>query len=69
MMAPAPGTYKGMGVCHFKFIPAPGDWAGQKLRALKDKHNETEVQRRPRKLKSKADKEAQKRQGTGLIAG
>ena len=37
----------------------PGDWAGQKLRALKDKHNEKEVQRRQRKLKAKADKEAQ----------
>ena len=39
-----------------KFSPVPGDWAGQKLRALKDKHNEKEVQRRQRKLKAKADK-------------
>ena len=51
-----------------KFIPVPGDWAGQKLRALNDKHNVNEVQRRQRKLKAKADK-AKTRQGTGLIAG
>ena len=64
-MAPAPGTYKGMGVRHYKFIPAPGDWVGQKLRAWKDKHNAREVKRRQKRLKAKAGQEAQTDKGNG----
>ena len=59
----APGTYKGMGVRCYKFIPAPEDIAGQKLRALKDKHNARETKRRQKRLKEKADQEAQTGKG------
>ena len=60
--APPCGTYKDMGVLCDKFIPAPGDIVGQKLRSLKDKHNAREVKRKQRRLKEKADKENQKGQ-------
>lgn len=42
-----------------KFVPAPGDWAGQRLRTLKDKHNEREVRRRARRAAEAAQAVAQ----------
>ena len=57
-----------MGVLCDKFIPAPGDIVGQKLRSLKDKHNAREVKRKQRRLKEKADKENQKGNG-GTLKG
>ena len=39
-----------------KFIPNADDWAGLRLRAMKDKHNERE---RRRKMRRRADKEAE----------
>ena len=40
-------------VANFKFAPHPEDWAGQRLRALKDKHNEREARRKMRRKQEK----------------
>ena len=37
-----------------KFIPAPGDWAGEQLRHIKDKHNEREFRRKARRREEAA---------------
>ncbi len=48
LMAQAP---KGPAPKSCKFIPAPGDFAGEQLRKLKDKHNERESRRRARRAR------------------
>ena len=52
-------NFKGMGVKHFKFQPAPDDIAGQKLRKVLDKHNEREAKRRARRKEEKEKIEAE----------
>ena len=48
---------------YYKFFPNPGDPAHQKLRRLKDKHNEREVLRRHRKqVRQQQEQEQQQQQ-------